>query len=164
MVDFRGDPMSVVIKQRDPGWLKRLLQRYSSDSVLAVGYPASETGSIRYPDGTSVVLVAAVNNFGSSSRGIPARPFMSEGAEPAVEATSPIAAELIPLLNEGKITIPQILKEMGPFAEAAFKQKMTEGPWEPNSELTQELKGSSSPLLDTGLLRNSLTHVVRKND
>lgn len=156
--------MSVVIRQRDPGWLKRLLKRYQNDSVLAVGYPASETGSIRYPDGTSVILVAAVNNFGSASRGIPARPFMIEGAEPAIEATAPIAAALIPALNAGRATVEDILKDMGPFAEAAFKEKLTAGPWEPNAELTKELKGSSTPLIDTGLLRNSMTHVVRKAD
>lgn len=154
--------MSVVIRQKDPGWLKRLLQRYRNDSVLAIGYPASETGGIAYPDGTPVVLVAAVNNFGSSSRGIPARPFMSEGAEPAIAATAPIAEALIPALNAGKATVENILGEMGPFAEAAFKEKITQGPWEPNSEQTIAEKGSSKPLLDTGLLRNSLTHVVRK--
>lgn len=159
----RGEPMSVEIKQRDPGWLKRLLQRYSSGSVLAVGYPASETGGIRYPDGTSVIMVAAVNNFGSSTRGIPARPFMIEGAEPAIEATAPIAAALIPALNAGRATAADILGDMGPFAEAAFKEKITQGPWEPNADSTVAEKGSSSPLIDTGLLRNSLTHVVRRS-
>ena len=154
--------MSVEIRQKNPGWLKKLLKRYQSDSVLAVGYPASETGSIRYPDGESVIMVAAVNSFGSASRGIPPRPFMTEGAEPALEATAPIAAALIPALNAGRATVEDILKDMGPFAEAAFKEKLTAGPWESNSEFTVQQKGSSTPLIDTGLLRNSLTHAVRK--
>lgn len=155
--------MSVVIRQKDPSWLKRLLKRYESDSVLAIGYPASETGGLRYPDGTSVILVAAVNNFGSASRGIPARPFMTEGADPAIKATAPIAEALIPALNAGKATVEDILKEMGPFAEAAFKEKITEGPWEPNAQSTIDAKGSDRPLIgEQGLLRNSLTHVVRK--
>lgn len=154
--------MSVEVRHSNPGWLQRLLRRYKNESVLAVGYPSSETGSLRYPDGTSVVLVAAVNNFGSSSMGIPARPFMIEGAAPAIEATAPIAAALIPALNAGTATVEDILGDMGPFAEAAFKEKLTDGPWEPNAPLTVDLKGSSTPLIDTGLLRNSLTHVVRK--
>lgn len=154
--------MSVTIKQKNPGWLQKLLKAYDNQDVLAVGYPASETGSLRYPDGTSVILVAAVNNFGSASRGIQARPFMVEGAEPAIEATQPIAAALIPLLNQGKVTPAEILKQMGPFAEAAFKKKLTDGPWEQNALSTVAAKGSSRPLIDTGLLRNSLTHVVRK--
>lgn len=154
--------MSATIKQKNKGWLQKLVKSYENDDVLAIGYPASESGGIRYPDGTSVALVATVNNFGSQSRGIPARPYMSESSQPAIEATQPIAAALIPLLNQGKVTPAQILKDMGPFAEAAFKAKLTEGPWEPNSEYTVEKKGSSRPLIDTGLLRNSLTHVVRK--
>jgi hypothetical protein len=154
--------VSVEIRQKNPGWLAKLLKRYNSDSVLAVGYPASETGSLRYPDGTSVILVAAVNNFGSASRGIPPRPFMVEGAEPALEATAPIAAALIPALNAGRATVEDILGDMGPFAEAAFKEKLTAGPWEPNADSTKEAKGSDKPLEDTLLLRNSLTHVVRK--
>lgn len=154
--------MSATIKQKNPGWLDKLLKRYDNDEVLAIGYPAAETGGIRYPDGTSVVLVATVNNFGSQSQGIPARDFMSQGGAPAVEATAPIAEALVPLLNQGKVTPADILRDMGPFAEAAFKAKLTEGPWEPNAPATITKKGSSRPLIDTGLLRNSLTHVVRK--
>jgi hypothetical protein len=154
--------MSVTIKQTNPGWLQKLLKSYENEDVLAVGYPASETGSIRYPDGTPVILVATVNNFGSASQNIPARDFMGEGAEPAIEATAPIAAALIPLLNQGKVTPAQILKDMGPFAEAAFKAKLTEGPWVPNAPSTIREKGSSRPLINSSLLRNTLTHVVRK--
>lgn len=156
--------MSATVKQKNPGWLERLVKRYEAadDDILAIGYPASETGSLRYPDGTSVVLVATVNNFGSASKNIQARDFMTQGGPPAVEATNPIAAGLMPLLNQGKVTPAEILKQMGPFAEAAFKAKLTEGPWEPNAPDTIAAKGSSRPLIDTGLLRNSLTHVVRK--
>lgn len=154
--------MTVRVVQKDPEWLSRLLKRYSTGSVLAVGYPSSETGSIQYPDGTSVIMVAAVNNFGSQSRKIPARRFMQEAAPLAIESTAPVAEALVPLLNEGKITIEEILKQMGPYAEAAFKKKITDGPWAPNAPSTAEKKGSSKPLEDTLLMRNSLTHVVRK--
>lgn len=188
--------MSVVIKQKNPGWLKKLLQRYENDAVLAVGYPATETGGIKYPDGTSVIMVAAVNNFGANIQhpggtsyvirdgkaqfvsssfvgpvhgitgahqiDIPARPFMTDGAQPALEATTPIAEALIPAINAGKATPEQVLEKMGPFAAAAFRQTITEGAWEPNSSATERRKGSSKPLIDTGLMRNSLTYAVRK--
>lgn len=154
--------MSVKVTSKNPGWLEKLLARYQNDSALAIGYPSTETGSIKYPDGTSVILVAAVNNFGSASRGIPARRFMQEAAAPAVEASAPVARAMAPLLNEGTVTIEDILKQMGPFAEAAFKKKITDGPWTPNADSTIAKKGSSKPLEDTLLLRNSLTHVVRK--
>jgi hypothetical protein len=146
----------------NPGWLAKLLRSYENKEVLAVGYPASETGGIRYPDGTPVILVAAVNNYGSQSMGIPARPFMQEGAVAALSGDAgKVAAELVPLLNQGKITAKEILRQMGPFAEASFKGVFTGVAWVANADYTVLMKGSAQPLIDTGLLRASLTHVVR---
>lgn len=154
--------MTAKVIQKNPGWLAKLLKSYDNKEVLAVGYPASETGGIAYPDGTPVTLVAAVNNYGSQSMGIPARPFMQEGAVAALAGDAgKVAAELVPLLNKGKITVAQILKEMGPFAEASFKGVFTGVAWTPNADYTVFRKGSAQPLIDTGLLRNTLTHVVR---
>lgn len=155
--------MTAKIVQKNKGWLQKLLKNYDNKDVLAVGYPASETGGIKYPDGTPVTLVAAVNQYGSQSMGIPARPFMTEGSQAALAGDAgSIAAELVPLLNEGKITPAEILKQMGPFAEADFKGVFTGHEWAPNSDFTVEKKGSSQPLIDTGMLRNTLTHVVRR--
>lgn len=148
--------------QKNKGWLEKLLRSYDNKEVLAVGYPASETGGIRYPDGTPVVLVAAVNQYGSQSMGIPARPFMTEGSKAALSGDAgKVAAELVPLLNKGKITAAEILKKMGPFAEASFKGVFTGVAWTPNADYTIQKKGSAQPLIDTSLLRNTLTHVVR---
>lgn len=88
---------------------------------------------------------------------------MTEGGKAVMSGdTADVAAALVPLLNTGQITIEEILRQMGPFAEGAFKGVFTGVAWEPNAEYTVLLKGSSQPLIDTGLLRNSLTHVVRK--
>lgn len=157
--------MVAKVKQTNPNFVKELMERYKSKDVLAVGYPVGTTGvSTKYPDGTEVLLVAAVNNFGSASQGIPARPFMREGATPAVEATNPDIERLIPLLNQGKMTTTDILKVVGPKAEAAFKETILTGDWVPNKEITIERKGSSRPLTNTGLMRNTLTHVVRPKE
>ena len=154
--------MTAKVIQKNPGWLAKLLKSYESNSVLAMGYPASETGGIKYPDGTPVVLVAAVNNYGSQSMRIPDRDFMGAGAVAAIAGDAgKVAAELVPLLNQGKITVEQILREMGPYAEASFKGVFTGVAWTPNADYTVFKKGSAQPLIDTGLLRNTLTHVVR---
>lgn len=153
----------VKIKHSNPGWINKLVNRYGSGAeVLAVGYPVGTSGtSTKYPDGPEVVLVAAVNNFGSASQGIPARPFMTEGFVPAVEATNPIKTRLVPLLNQGKITKAQILEHMGAPAVNAFRNTILRGNWVPNKPETIARKGSSRPLTDTGLMRQTLTYVVR---
>lgn len=54
-------------KQKNPGWLDKLLKRYAEESVLALGFPVGTNGvSARYPEGASVLMVAMVNNFGAS--------------------------------------------------------------------------------------------------
>jgi hypothetical protein len=52
--------------------LADLAKKVSNASVLEVGFFEDAT----YPDGTPVALVAAVNEYGAPSRGIPPRPFM----------------------------------------------------------------------------------------
>ncbi len=153
----------VKITRKNPKFVKDLLKRYQNEAVLAIGYPANTKAvGIKYPDGTPVVLVAAVNNFGSASRGIPARPFMQLGQEPALKAVEPIAKALVPLLNEGKLTIADMLEDMGAPAVAEFKQAITDLKTPANAPSTIARKGSSNPLVDTGLLRSSLTYAVRK--
>lgn len=155
--------MSVQIIRKNPGWLERLVKSYDNKSVLAIGWPRSTSAvGIRYPDGTSVVLVAAVNQFGSASRGIPARPFMTESAEPAVVATRPVAETMIRIINRGKATPEDALQEMGPYAVGAFQSTITDHAWVPNAPRTVRDKQSDKPLIDTALMRNSLTFVVRR--
>ena len=53
--------------------LKKLAAKVSNPGTLRVGFLEGAT----YPDGTPVAEVAAIQNFGASRAGIPARPFFS---------------------------------------------------------------------------------------
>jgi hypothetical protein len=53
--------------------LRALMNKLSKASEVRVGFLENAT----YPDGTSVAMVAAINNFGAPEAGIPARPFFS---------------------------------------------------------------------------------------
>lgn len=154
--------MSVTIKQKNPGWLKELRDRYRNSKQLAIGYPIGTSGtSTKYPDGTSVLLVAAANNFGAPSQGIPARDFMSEGGVRALEKTGPLAAVLIKKLNAGDITVEQMLEKLGPVAVAEFQQTIIDFDDPPNKPATIRRKKSSNPLVDNGPLNQTLTYIVR---
>ncbi len=153
-----------VIRRKNPKWLDRLVVLYSGPrSDLAIGWPRGKTGGLRYPDGADVATVAATLNFGSASKNIPARPFMTVGGKRATGATTPIAEALVPAMNRGKITREGILEHMGPVAVGAFKEAILDGPWAPNAPRTVAEKGSAKPLVDTGLMSQSLTYVVRKH-
>ena len=51
--------------------LKAISAKINRPGTLRVGFLEGAT----YPDGTSIPMVAAVNEFGAPSRGIPPRPF-----------------------------------------------------------------------------------------
>ena len=53
--------------------LKALAKKLQTAKQVSVGFPEGST----YPDGTSMALVAATQNYGAPSRGIPPRPFFS---------------------------------------------------------------------------------------
>ena len=160
--------MSVKVIRKNPGALEKILKRMkrTKDTVLAVGIPVGGTGaSAKYPDGIPVgadlLMVAAVNNFGSPSRNIPARPFMSDAQEPMLQVTLPIAENRVPLMNKGKVTAVQILEQMGPPAVAALQETIVSFRAPANAISTVKSKGSSNPLFDTGLLKRSITYAVR---
>lgn len=52
------------------------------------------------------------------------------------------------------------LDRAGSYLVSASQRRIGQGGFAPNSPLTSAVKGSSKPLLDRGLLRNSLTHRV----
>lgn len=156
--------MSVTIRQSNPDAVADLIRRYQNSKSLAIGYPIGTEGtSTNYPDGTPVLLVAAANNFGAPSRGIPARDFMDQGGVRALEKTRPITESLVPRLNEGSMSIDDILELLGPVAVAEFQQTVVDIKDPPNADRTVEEKGSSNPLVDTGLMGQAMTYIVRDN-
>jgi hypothetical protein len=153
------------ITQRNPGWLKKLRQQYEGSEVLAVGFPVGTDGaSASYPDGTRLLMVAAVNNFGSLDGHIPRRPFMELGADKTHEATAPLLRALIPKVNAGQMSKAEALKILGPVAVGQHQAAIVELRQPPNAESTVDAKQSDNPLIDTGLMRQAVTFTVREGE
>lgn len=66
------------------------------------------------------------------------------------------------LLNSLQREKEQVLRKAGAFLEGKIKELFTKTPseWPPLKPETIRRKGSSKPLIDTGRLRNSITHKV----
>jgi hypothetical protein len=106
----------------------------------------------------NLASIAAFNEFGTSD--IPSRPFMAQTFDLNVfEVKSFIQNECGKILDL-KQTIPGALSKIGLFYQAKTQQQITQGKFAPNSPLTIKLKGSSKPLIDTGRLRQSISHEV----
>lgn len=137
--------------------LKALAERLKGKTRVLVGVPK---GAGVYEDGLTIATIAAVNNFGSADGKIPPRPFL----QPAINKGAPeyqrLAEVMIPKVLSGEMTMKVLLEQMGSLAEGHVKQEITDLNTPPNAQSTIDKKGSDSPLIDTGALRQSIRYVI----
>lgn len=157
--------MAASIKQKNPGWLEKLIKR-RKDAVgkqVAIGFPrGTEAVSNQYPDGTAVLLVAFWNNFGTKFT--PRRDFMTSGSQSALEETRDIAQGGIRDINAGKAKAEDVLKKMGVVGASQIQLAIRDLRDPPNKPETIEAKQSSNPLIDTAFMLQSVTWALRGRD
>ncbi len=148
-------------KQKNPGFWKNLKGRYGDKKTgVAVGFPkGGKSVGITYPDGTPVLSVAFYNEFGTET--IPARPFLKIGGRKASNKLKPALRKIVPLVNEGK-DLRKELGKIGLVAVSVVQKEITELDSPPNAQSTIDKKKSSNPLIDSGLMRSSVTFQVRE--
>lgn len=136
-----------------------LAAKLGQPRTLRVGFLAGGT----YPDGTSIAMIAAIQNFGAPSRGIPPRPFFSNMvAKHSPSWPKGIAAELQTNGNDvdaalnitGDVIRTQLQDEIRatnspPLAASTLARRgYTGGPYNPKDMATFGAK----PLIDTGAM------------
>lgn len=87
---------------------------------------------------------------------IPARPWL----EPGVASATPEVLLTIQDGMEAGRSMDQILEAVGAVAAGKVKVYMTDLKTPPNAASTIRKKGSSNPLIDSGAMRQSVTHKV----
>lgn len=129
----------------------------TKSSVVDIGFLENAT----YPDGTQVALVAAVQEFGSSSRGIPPRPFFRNMIA-AKKGEWPEAAKHLLVGNNYDST--STLQQLGEGIKGQLQTSITETNAPPLKPSTIAHKGFDKPLIDTGQMINSVDYRVRSID
>ncbi len=151
------------IVDRDRGY-RALAERIFGfeNPKVAVGILAAD-GEKRYEKGKTPATIADVafwNEFGTEN--IPARPFIRGWMDQHGKEIQETMFKLMKLVLQGKIQKEQALEQLGLWMAGQIKAYMAEGVPPPNAESTIKAKGSSTPLIDTGVLRSSISHEVRK--
>lgn len=126
---------------------------------VAVGLPKEKVTAKVYGDGSTVVEVGAVHEFGSGR--VPSRSFLRvpfEQKKGALEAF--IRSEFQAVLEQER-TASKALDKVGAAATNISKGAFLDNEWPALKPATIAAKGSSRPLIDTGTLRASLTWAVR---
>lgn len=112
-----------------------------------------------YDDGTSLAEVAAYNELGSSDT--PERPFMRQSFENHEKELQAACDAVNATLSKGG-SAEQALNTLGVFCKGLVQEEIVEGGFAPNAESTIKKKGSEQPLIDSGLMRQSVNFVVKR--
>lgn len=112
---------------------------------------------VGFQDG-EVAEIAAYNELGTSS--IPARPFMRQSFENHGGELQAACDQVNETLNGGG-SCESALEELGVFVKGLMQNEIVSGGFEPNSPVTVARKGSDTPLIDTGHMRQSVNYVVK---
>lgn len=150
--------------QGDFSRLERLIKGLSENHFVDIGI-MGEQAAAEHPSGDmSVVEIGAVHEFGRLDRKppIPKRSFI---LMPIETGQKEIEAEVEPRIEQHMADgdIKGIFKDIGAACEARIQKAFETGGfghWRELADLTKELKGSDSILIDTGELRKSITSRV----
>lgn len=157
--------MSVNIKalQQAKQAIRSKLEQYAkvSQKTVTVGIH-SDAGE--HPDsGVTNAQLGALLNYGNPNNKlygnpapIPPRPWLIPGVQSGKQ-------DIVDTIAHGvsnDLPLDRVLEQVGAFAVGAVQQYMTDLDTPPNSPYTIARKGSSSPLIDTGALRASVTYKV----
>ena len=140
------------IKLRGGARLKKLLReaRKGGASSVKVGF----FSTARYNDkkGTPVAAVAAWNEFGTKT--IPERPFFRQAIANMEDGVADILeAGLDP---QTMVVNKQLAGRVGAHAAGHVMESISSMDSPPNSPATVRRKGSSNPLINTGMMRASV--------
>lgn len=145
--------MAVTIRRRNPTAVKSAYARKMkrTNKEVAVGFPAGKSQA--YPDGTSLVQVAAAHVYGE---GVPKRDFMRLAADEITHKTGPIIRKALTAPN-----IEPLYEAAGLSAQGSIQNAIVALQEPPNSPVTVAAKGFNNPLIETSHMLQSVTYVVR---
>ncbi len=114
-----------------------------------------------YPGSATVVEVAATHEFGLGN--VPARSFLRVPFNKNQKQLETFTQKQYANVFDGRSSTRVAIGKVGAFATNISKKAFTTngfGTWKPLTEETVLAKGSSKPLIDTGILRRSITWKV----
>ena len=147
--------MEVKVNSTGGKGIKSLFNRLDKGTV-DVGILASEG---KHQDSESTVAeIGYKHEFGLV--GMPERSFIRSTINGQARDIKTVIRSQYKKVLDGSITTKEGLGILGSFTAGLIQEKFTDNDWAPNSEKTQAKKGSATPLIDTGQLRQSISFKV----
>lgn len=156
---------SEIVKGFDWSKFRELRSRLQglADKEVVVGVTRASAGRDQTGEINNAEL-AATHEFGTKDGHIPERSFIrSSMTEHRQDYVSAQAANLRKVVR-GEMPFEKSLDLLGLRAAADVQANIRRGDFKPLEQSTIDRKGSKAPLIDTGNLRQSITHEVRDAD
>ena len=146
----------MTVQDIDRGWnrIKREVQKSGGVKVGVMGDAGTSD------EGTDMLLIAAVNEFGSADGRVPERSYIRAGFDKNRSKLRNTAAALWGRVLDGDMDQRQALGLLGETHQDQVQKFLTALSAPPNAASTIARKrGSANPLIDTGRLRSSIRWV-----
>jgi len=146
----------VTVQDIDRGWnrIKREVQKSGGVKVGVMGDAGTSD------EGADMLLIAAVNEFGSADGRVPERSYIRAGFDKNRSKLRNTAAALWGRVLDGDMDQRQALGLLGETHQDQVQKFLTALSAPPNAASTIARKrGSANPLIDTGRLRSSIRWV-----
>lgn len=151
---------NVKIKIVDKGWEKYLKAIPSlRNSYTRVGFPAGEDPAPGDKTFDQVVQVAAVHEFGAPKVNIPERSFLRSTFDEQREPINQALEKVYEQVAAGQRTTRQAFSRVGEWFKGKVQNKIRDLKSPALATETIKRKGSANPLVDTGQMMQSVTHV-----
>ena len=147
---------TVKVKKKPIDGIKRLEamnKQFAKQDRALVGLPKE---SNPYPDGTSVIMVGAVHEFGSPANGVPERSFLRSTIMENRKKYRKFLVIQAKKILQGKTTEAEALEKLGFIVQQDVQQKIYD------IDSPGLLHREGNPLVDTAHLVESITYIVEK--
>lgn len=147
------------IKTTNGKGIKDLLKKVKKPGTVAVGI--IDPGL--HGDGPfNTAEIGYVHEFGSSDGRVPERSFIRSTLKVDRKEIISLSKRLLKKIINNEMTLEKGLGLLGLDVSDKISQRIVEIRTPPNKPNTIARKGSSNPLVDTGQLKNSITHKVQE--
>ena len=125
---------------------------------VRVGYQQGKDFHEEEGKKVDILDVAMFNELGTSR--IPSRPFMRDSVDDNAESITKFCKAQLKGISSGTKDAESSLKAIGAMQVGLVQKTIKDGNFVPNAPSTIEKKGSDKPLIDTGLMRQSVHYVI----
>ena len=143
----------VKTKSKHKGGIDGVMKRTKS-AALKVGLLAGLGEHPESDDGTTIVEVGAINEFGAGN--VPERPFLRTTIAENHKKYSRIRKKVLKNIIDGDMSVEQAVGVLGLESQKDIIQMINDWDDPPNSPETEERKGANNPLIDTGIMKKSI--------